>query len=216
MTAQFGTQSTPTGSEEFGKASSVSAMADEDLARAAYYRLLAAFLTAPPTDPLLAAATTLTGDPSDLGRATSALAKAAGSTREAEVTDEYNALFIGLTRGELLPYASYYLTGFLHEKPLARLRSDMARLDIAADPSFAEPEDHVAAVFESMAGLIDGAFGEPRPLAEQRAFFEAHVASWAPLFFRDLAKAEAARLYRSIGMMGEAFLAVEQEAFRRD
>ncbi len=216
MTAQFGTPYAPLGSEGPGMASSAPDAADEDLARAAYYRMLAAFLTAPPTAPLLAAAATLTGDTSDLGRATTALASAAASTREADATDEYNALFIGLTRGELLPYASYYLTGFLHEKPLARLRSDMARLDIAADPSFAEPEDHIAAVFESMAGLIDGAFGEPRPLAEQRAFFEAHVASWAPLFFRDLTKAEAARLYRSIGLMGEAFLAVEQEAFRRD
>ncbi len=84
---------------------------------------------------------------------------------------EFNALFIGLGRGELLPYASYYLTGFLNEKPLASLRHDMAARGMTRAPNVYEPEDNIASLMEMMAGMIVGRFGAPATLADQRDFF---------------------------------------------
>ena len=77
-------------------------------------------------------------------------------------------LTLEIGRGELVPFASYYRTGFLNEKPLAKLRGDMARLGIARAESVKEPEDHIAALCEMMAGLITGAFGAPQGLAAQQ------------------------------------------------
>ena len=77
--------------------------------------------------------------------------------------------------GELLPFASYYLTGFLNEKPLATLRKDMASLHISRAPNVYEPEDNIASLMEMMAGLIDGRFGSPAPIERQREFFNRHI-----------------------------------------
>ncbi len=115
------------------------------------------------------------------------------------VRREYDDLFIGLVRGEVLPYASYYLTGFLNEKPLALLRRDMARLGIARTPDVQEPEDHIASICEMMAGLIRGRFGGPVGLTAQREFFAAHLAPWAEHFFGDLEGAKNARFLRARG-----------------
>jgi TorA maturation chaperone TorD len=120
---------------------------------------------------------------------------------------------VGLTQGELKPYASYYLTGFLHEKPLAVLRRDMQRLGIARAAHSAEPEDHAASIFAVMHGLITGAFGDPAELPAQKAFFDVHLDPWMPEFFRDLEAAKHANFYRPVGTLGRAFLAIEKEAF---
>jgi TorA maturation chaperone TorD len=186
---------------------------DEDAARAQCYALLARLLAAPPSDELLATVRGLRGDDSKLGQALNALAAAAKRTDADAANREYSDLFIGLARGELLPYASYYLAGFLHEKPLAALRGDLARLGIAASDDVAEPEDHIAALCEVMSGLITGAFGAPAPLDEQRRFFETHIASWAPRFFEDLQAAKAAALYMPVGAIGHALMDIESEAF---
>ena len=76
-----------------------------------------------------------------------------------------------------------------------------------------EPEDHIAALCEMMAGLITGAFGAPVDLAGQRRFFDSHLEPWAPLFFEDLEKARSARLYAPIGTLGRLFMAIEKTAF---
>src|SRR5690606_30907553 len=128
-------------------------LAEEDALRAHMYRLLARFLARPPGEREVAVAAEMNGDDSDLGVAIGAFAHIAGRTPAEAVAREYHDLFIGVGRGELLPYASYYLTGFLHEKPLSRLREDMARLGIERQDSVKEPEDHIAALFEIMAGL---------------------------------------------------------------
>ena len=148
----------------------------EDEQRGQLYRLLARLLAAPPDQALLDVAAGLTGDDTPLGRGLAALAVRAAQATPAAAADEYGDLFIGIGRGELVPYASYYLTGFLNEKPLARLRGEMARLGIARADHVKEPEDHIAALCEMMAGLIDGSFGEPAPLATQRRFFDGHLA----------------------------------------
>lgn len=186
----------------------------EDGMRADLYRLLARFLSSPPGAAELAIGAGIQGDGSNLGAAIDGLAKACRATDADQVATEFQDLFIGLARGEILPYGSYYLTGFLHEKPLARLRQDMERLGVERDPSSAEPEDHISSLLDIMAGLIDGSFGEPLTLDGQKSFFDAHIGNWAGVLFRDLEKAKAARLYAAVGKAGRAFMEVEAGAFR--
>ncbi len=186
----------------------------EDLLRADLYDLLGALLSRPPSRALLDRVAALEGDDSEIGRAVSALARIAKATTETAAEREFTRLFIGLSRGELLPYASYYVTGFLHEKPLALLRADMARLRIARAPNVYEPEDNVASLCEMMAGLIRGRFGAPADLTGQRDFFAAHLGPWAGHFFADLEAAEGSVLYAPVGAIGKAFMEIEREAFR--
>ena len=187
---------------------------EEDLLRAHVYRLLAKFLRAAPDQDTLKKLTSLNGDDTELGQALATVAKIAGKVTAAEVAEEYQDLFIGVGRGELLPYGSYYLTGFLNEKPLAKLRNDMAQFGIERRDAVNEPEDHIAALCEMMAGLVTGEYGEPLDLAGQKTFFDTHLGSWAAHFFADLEGAKASKLYAAIGSVGRAFIAIETEAFR--
>ena len=99
-----------------------SGIVEEDVLRADLYDMLAALLSRPPSPELLTMVRDLSGDSTSLGQGISAMARLAGHMQAPTIETEFNTLFIGLTRGELLPYASYYMTGFLHEKPLATLR----------------------------------------------------------------------------------------------
>jgi TorA maturation chaperone TorD len=189
----------------------VSAADDVDAARAREYALLATLLARTPDRDLLACLARLKVDASPLGLAHAALVEAAGAADVERVGREFFNLFIGLGRGELLPYGSYYLTGFLHERPLARLRGDLAELGIARAEGQCEPEDHIAILCEVMAGLADGRFAAP-PGSDQR-LFEKHIAPWAWRFFTDLERAAAADFYRSVGALGRTFIEIETEAF---
>lgn len=199
-----------------GAASVAVAIAEEDVLRVQFYRFLARFLAAPPDEALLRLSAGLTGDDTDVGRALNALARVAAQATPATAASEYQDLFIGIGRGELLPYGSYYLTGFLNEKPLAKLRQDMAALGIARVEAVKEPEDHIAALCEMMAGLIDGGLGASAGLGEQRTFFQAHLAPWATRFFENLETADSAVLYRPVGTLGRLFMAIEATAFRME
>jgi len=128
-----------------------------------------------------------------------------------QVEREFFDLFIGLGRGELLPYASYYLTGFLYERPLARLRADLAPLGIERSEGNAEPEDHAAILCEIMSGLISGRL--PAPDGTDQQMFEKHLAPWIGRFFADLERAQAARFYRHVGALGRVLIDIETEAF---
>jgi TorA maturation chaperone TorD len=137
------------------------------------------------------------------------LAQAGERADRDALDDEYHALFIGIGRGELVPYGSWYLTGFLMEQPLALLRRDLARLGFERQPDVREPEDHAAALCETMALLIGG--DEAAGLDQQREFFERHLAPWMGRFFRDMQGAESARFYRAVGYFGEQFMTIEQQ-----
>lgn len=189
-------------------------LSEEDALRADLYDFLGALLASPPSPDLLKKAAGLTGDETEIGRAVHALARIAASRSPAEVKEEYEALFIGLGRGELVPYASYYLTGFLNEKPLATLRNDMARLGIARAETVREPEDGAASLCEMMAGLIRGRFHVAAGIEEQRRFFRTHIGPWAGHFFSDLEGARNSAFYAPVGALGRAFMEIEKEAFR--
>ena len=182
-----------------------------DVARAQEYTLLSALLARAPDAALLARLGTLRGDASPLGLAHAALSDAAGRVNVEQVEREYFELFIGLGRGELLPDGSYYLTGFLHERPLARLRADLSGLGIERAAGQAEPEDHAAILCEIMAGLVSRRF--PAPAAAERELFEQHLAPWIGRFFADLEQADAADFYRRVGTLGRVFVGIETDAF---
>jgi TorA maturation chaperone TorD len=186
---------------------------DEERLRAQIYSLLARLLAAAPDAALLRDLSRAGGDASGLGQAFAALARVAAATEPAAAASEYHELFIGIGRGELVPFGSYYLTGFLHEKPLADLRRALDSLGIERAPSVKEPEDHIAALCEVMAGLIEGSFGPPASLTVQRDMFERHLAPWAARFFADLETAQTARFYRPVGRIGQLFMGIEQTAF---
>ena len=186
----------------------------EDRLRADFYNFLGLLLAGPPDQMLLDQMAGLSGDDTDLGQAIQAMARVAKVTKPAAAEREFNALFIGLGRGELLPYASFYLTGFLNEKPLAQLRNDMAVRGITRAQNVFEPEDNIASLCEMMAGLIRGRFQVPAALERQRTFFNAHVAPWAKHFFTDLEGAKASVFYAPVGTVGRTFMEIEREAFR--
>jgi TorA maturation chaperone TorD len=182
-----------------------------EAARSQEYALLATLLARAPDQALLERLADLRGDASPLGLAHAAVAQAASRAGTAQVEREYFNLFVGLGRGELLPYGSYYLTGFLHDRPLARLREDLGRFGIARAAAQTEPEDHAAILCEVMAGLVSRRF--PASPAADRELFDRHLAPWIGRFFADLERAEAADFYRSVGTLGGAFIAIETEAF---
>ena len=184
--------------------------AHEQQLRAGAYRLLAALLRDAPDHAVLdtvAGFATLGETRDELVMAMSMLGLAARTCQPAGLAHEYHDLFIGLGRGELVPYGSWYLTGFLMEKPLGELRDDLAALGYARNDDVREPEDHVAALSEVMAMLIEDGAG----IETQQRFFTAHIEPWFDRFFADLATAGSAVFYRAVARFGSAFTALEQQ-----
>jgi len=197
-------------------ASEHSDISEAERARAGFYALLARLLSGPPDAELLGQVGAIEGDDSPLGEALSRLAKLARATDEESASDEFTLLFYGKGEGgEVLPYASYYRTGVLNDKPLADLRGDMAELGIQRGELNKEPEDHIAFVLEMMHGLITGSFGAGAVGVErQTRFYNDHLAPWAIDFFEDLEAAKSATLFAAVAGLGRVFLEIEQDAFR--
>jgi TorA maturation chaperone TorD len=187
-------------------------LADEiDLARAREYSLLSRLLLRSPDAELIGRLADLHGDASPLGLAHTALGKAAARAGVDGIAHEYFKLFVGVGRGELLPYASYYQTGFLHGRPLARLRQTLARIGIERADGLKEPEDHAGILFEVMGGLSSGAIASPA--GTDREIFASYLAPWIGRFFTDLEQAQAVDFYARVGALGRVFIAIEMEAF---
>ncbi len=141
-----------------------------------------------------------------IGQAWLELKRAADSYPLDQLDDEYHDLFIGLGRGQVIPYGSWHLTGFLMDKPLSDLRNDLKMLGIEADPQQKDPEDHIAALFESMSILINAADVEGY---QQRRFYIRHLHPWAEKFFQELQTAPSAQFYKSVGLLGQRFIELE-------
>jgi TorA maturation chaperone TorD len=189
---------------------SVATVESSDQARrAAFYSLLAGLLRNAPDADVLAYCLSLdtTDQKSELGAAVNTLVLAAKHSDPQRLKEEFHELFIGLGRGELVPYGSWYQTGFLMERPLGQLRADLAKLGFERSDDVHEPEDHIAALMEVMALLIY----EGAPQEQQRLFFETHISSWAKDFMKDLSVAETATFYRSVARLGSAFVAIESQ-----
>jgi TorA maturation chaperone TorD len=182
---------------------------EEDQWRVITYRLLARLLAAAPDEAvmLMLQAIEVQELETALSKAWNALAQVSHNVEIEKLEQEYNTLFIGFTSGEVVPYASRYLTGFLMEKPLAKLRQDLIKSDIQRQPKVCEPEDHIAAVFEAMSLLIESADDA------QWNFLKEHILPWAQQFFKDLQHANSAQFYTPVAQLGEAFLVLEATLF---
>ena len=189
----------------------------EELARAELYGLLARLWIAPPDAELLmqfGVAVTQAPQPGGFLEAPwqALVAAMRASTLQGAVA-EYDALFGGVGKPEVMLYGSYYLAGFLHEKPLAVLRSDLAALGLVRDESRGETEDHVAGVFEVMRYLIAGEDVAVANLEQQRRFFRAHVQPWAQKLADAVEAQPQARLWREVAALTRAFVQVETQGF---
>jgi TorA maturation chaperone TorD len=188
----------------------------EDVFRANIYGMLARMLTEPPSDDTMEILRGLNGagDGTEIGDALANLGAVAVRTPVGRAAEEYTKLFYGHgAGGDIHPYASYYLTGFVYEKPLADLRADLMEIGIERSGHNSEPEDHIAFLCEVMHGLITGAFGRPGGAARQQSFFRKHIAPWAGMMFADLEAAESAALYMPLAALARLFLVLEAEAF---
>ncbi len=183
--------------------------------RSDLYRLIAALLAAAPGRELLdwlGSPVPEQALPASLQAAWRALREAAAEVSPEDADDTFHRLFIGVARGELMPYGSWYQTGYLMETPLVALRQELAALGLERERGVSEPEDHMAALCDVMAALTDpdgaGCDGEQRVLVQQR-FFRNHLEPWWESFFGDL-EATRAAFYAPLGGFAQAFLARER------
>jgi TorA maturation chaperone TorD len=189
----------------------------EELARAEMYGVLSRLYVAAPDEDLLRQfAVAVTEAPAEGGFLQGpweALVAAMRGTTAQAAADEYDALFQGIGKPEVFLYGSYYLAGFLNEKPLAALRRDLAALGLTRDESRGETEDHVAYVFEVMRYLIAGDDGAVCHLEQQRRFFRAHIQPWMDAMCDALVAHPRADLYRAVAELTRAFVQVEAQGF---
>jgi len=209
------TTSTDRGAPE-GAPAVVAGASEESALRSATWSLLANLLGRAPDETTLEILEGIEADESSadtlLAGAWAMLRSAAGRSSPAELSDEYHELFIGIGRGELVPYGSWYLTGFLMEQPLAKLRVDLEALGFERQEGVSEPEDHAAALCDVMAMISAGEAAVS--IDQQSDFFARHMAPWMSRFFRDMQQAQSARFYRAVGSLGEQFIEVERDYLR--
>lgn len=195
----------------------VSSALDEETARAEVYGLLAALYYAPPSAELLAQLrVAVTEAPAAGGFLEEPWRQFVGAAREysdAQIASEYDALFGGVGKPEVFLFGSYYLSGFLNEKPLAALRGDLAALGLARDETLPETEDHFACICEVMRYLIAGDDVEVANLTQQQKFFSAHVQPWVPAMCEAISAHPKARLYAALAGFTAAFISVETQGF---
>jgi TorA maturation chaperone TorD len=194
-----------------------SAALDEETARAEIYGLLAQLYYASPAPQLLdairAAATEAPTAGAYLEAPWRELVGTARAMRNDAVTAEYEALFGGVGKPEVYLYGSHYLSGFLNEKPLARLRGDLERLGLARDEATPETEDHVSCLCEVMRYLIAGDEVEVANLTRQREFFAAHLQPWLQQMCDAISAHPQARFYGALAAFTRAFASVEAQGF---
>jgi TorA maturation chaperone TorD len=189
----------------------------EEGARAELYGVLALLWLAPPSDELLAQFRVAVTEAPEAGAYLQgpweALVGALRSTTVAQAQDEFDALFGGVGKPDVLVYGSHYLAGFLNEKPLALLRQDMAQLGLQGDAQSGMTEDHIAGVFEVMRYLIAGDDVAVCNLEQQRRFFRTHVQPWVEQLCNAVDAHPRAQLWRAVADMTRAFVQVETQGF---
>jgi len=190
---------------------------DEETARSELYGLLALLYYAPPATELIAnmrvAATDAPAAGAFLEEPWRALVGVAREMTDEAIQSEYDTLFGGMSKPEVYLYGSHFLSGFLNEKPLARLRTELANLGLARDDSMSETEDHVAYLCEVMRYLIAGEDVAVANLTRQSEFFANHLQPWVLLMCDDLQQHPKARFYAALAELTRAFMGVEAQGF---
>jgi TorA maturation chaperone TorD len=187
----------------------------DDRLRAHVYGLLSRLLSGPPDADTLSLMSVVDArgadDDDSLAASWRDLQAAVAAVDPDGVGNEYFDLFVGLGRGELIPYASWYMSGFLMERPLVELRDDLAQLGFERREDVHEPEDHAAALCDVMALLHDAETGADDTTAAE--FFQRHVGPWMSKLFQHMQTANAADFYRAVGRFGERFMEIETRYF---
>ena len=195
----------------------VSTSLDEETARAEVYGLLSALYYAPLSaelhENIKVAVTESPAPGAVLEGSWAELVAAAREQTLADIVLEYDALFGGVGKPELYLFGSHYLSGFLNEKPLAALRTDIAALGLARDEAMPETEDHVAYLCEVMRYLIAGDDVEVANLTRQREFFARHLQPWVPMMCEAVMQHPKARFFRALAAFTQAFINVESQGF---
>ena len=186
----------------------------EETARADLYGLLATLFYAPPSQALLdtIAATQAAGE-GVLEHAWGALVAASKQAQAEAVREEYENLFIGVGKPEVMLYGSYYLSGFMMEKPLAALRTELARLGLERAETVTESEDHIASLCEVMRYLIASDEMAHANIAAQKTFFAAHMQAWVADLCAAVQAHPQARFYAAVAHLAAVFFEVEMQAF---
>ncbi len=199
------------------QAPTVSSALDEETARAEVYGLLSALYYAPPPAALLAnlkvAVTEAPAAGALLEASWGELVAAARRLSGEEIAREYDSLFGGVGKPEVYLFGSHYLSGFLNEKPLAALRTDLAALGLERDDAMSETEDHMAYLCEVMRYLIAGDDVAVANLTRQSEFFARHLQPWALALCEAIAIHPKADFYRSVAGFTQAFISVETQGF---
>ena len=189
----------------------------EEIARAELYGLLAQLWLAPPDAALLAQFSVAVTQAPERGAHLEApwesLVGALRSTTPEAAAAEHEALFHGIGKPEVFVYASYYLSGFLNEKPLAVLREDLKLLGLTRDANALETEDHVAYLFEVMRYLIAGDDIAVCNLEQQRRFFRAHLQTWTERLCDAVDAHPRADTWRAVAAFTRSFMQVETQGF---
>ena len=193
-------------------------VAQEEQARADMYALIARLLYSPDGQLVRTIATAdeiiAEAAHAPLTVAWRALSAAAEASDAESVQEEYQKLFIGVGRPEVMLFASYYLAGFMMEKPLALLRDDLAQLGFARHDSVNEPEDHLSALCDVVRYLITGDEDrDPASLELQKQFFTRHIQTWYGRFCSAVIESESANFYRPVAELIKAFFDIEAESF---
>lgn len=191
---------------------------DEETARAELYGVIAELFYHPLRPELLAQLRLApTQAPESGGFLEEPWRQLVGVARElsdAEIAREYDALFGGVGKPEVYLYASHYLSGFLHEKPLAQLRQDLAVLGLGRDETtMSDTEDHVSYVMEVMRFLVAGEDAAVSNLTQQSRFFATHVQTWLPSLCEAVQAHPQARFYAGLAGLTRAFVSVEAQGF---
>ena len=190
----------------------------EDQVRADFYALLANLFYRAPDDRLLQAMM-ISAEPAgesvdDLATTWAALVAASSVVSHDALQEEYEAVFVGMGRPPVMLFGSFYLSGFMNEKPLAELRGDLMKLGFARDANVTEPEDHLAALCDVMRALILGDVASaPASIEQQRMFFTRHIQPWIVQCCAAILQNEKANYYKRVAAFAQSFFEIEKQAF---
>ncbi len=192
-------------------------IAPEDQARADYYALLASLFFRAPDERLLQAIALAEPPEGVLAAPWQMLADASSLIPAEAVSEEYATIFVGVGRPPLMLFGSFYLAGFMMEKPLAELRDDLAKMGFARVAEVRESEDHLAALCDVMRAMILGDVStKPFGTAEQQTFFMTHVNPWVFRCTKNILEYHQSNYYKPVAAFAQAFFEIEAEAFQID
>jgi TorA maturation chaperone TorD len=191
------------------------AVTPEDQARANFYALIAHLFYRGPEEALLQAIAVAEPPEGALGTSWHALSAAASVMPADAAMEEFNEAFVGVGRPPLMLYGSYFLAGFMMEKPLSDLRNDLAELGFSRVAHVSEPEDHLSALCEVMRALILGDVERKRAdIAVQQKFFLTHINPWIFRCMDEIKAYHHANLYKHVAAFAQTFFEIESEAFK--